>query len=179
MFLIGCFLQAVFVLACGLAKTGIQLIMFRAMQGIALAFCLPTAVSIINNTFPNGRRRTLGLAFLGAGQALGFCVGLVLGGVFTDTIGWRSGYYVCAAVNASFLGISFWGIPNDAQNSRPSWMRLRNEIDWIGAGLASTCLGMLSYVLASVSLKYRLLISADFPVYQHGDSKCFQPQRWS
>lgn len=125
----GCFLQAVFVLGCGLAKTGIQLIMFRAMQGVALSCCLPTAVSIINNSFANGRSRTLGLGFLGAGQPFGFCIGLVLGGLFTDTIGWRSGYYACAAANALFLGISFWGIPKDSQTSHPSWLRLRTEID--------------------------------------------------
>jgi len=148
MFLIGCFLQAIFVLACGFAQRGLHLIMFRAMQGVALAFCLPTAVSIINNAFPNGRRRNLGLAFLGAGQVFGFCIGLVLGGLFTDTVGWRSGYYVCAAVNAAFLIISFWGIPEDPQTAQPSWLRLRNEVDWVGAALASSCLGMLSYVLA-------------------------------
>ena len=148
MFLIGCLLQAVFVLACGLAKSGIQLILFRAMQGIALAFCLPTAVSITNNSFPNGRRRTLGLAFLGAGQCLGFCIGLVLGGLFTDTIGWRSGYYVCAATNAAFFAVSLWGIPKDRRLAQPSWERLRDEIDWVGAVLISTGLGMLSYVLA-------------------------------
>lgn len=42
-FILGCFLQGIFVLACGLARTGIQLIMFRAMQGWvppeSLQFC--------------------------------------------------------------------------------------------------------------------------------------------
>ncbi|KAL8833234.1 MAG: hypothetical protein Q9170_004398 [Blastenia crenularia] len=61
-FMVGCSLQGVFVLACGLAQTGIQLIMFRAMQGIAVAMCLPTAVSIVTNAFQHGRRRNLGLA---------------------------------------------------------------------------------------------------------------------
>lgn len=61
-FLIGCCLQGLFVLATGLAKTGIQLIMFRAMQGIAVSMCLPTAVSIITTAFRHGRQRNLGLA---------------------------------------------------------------------------------------------------------------------
>ena len=147
-FLLGCFLQGIFVLACGFSKTGIQLIMFRAMQGISLSFCLPTAVSIITNAFPNGRRRTLGLAFMGAGQCLGFSIGLVLGGLFIGTIGWRSGYYMCAAANFLLLGVSFWGVPRDSQRAPFSWRRLLNEVDWVGAVLASTCLGLLSYVLA-------------------------------
>lgn len=61
-FLVGCFVQGVFVLACGLAKTGIQLIVFRSMQGIAVSMCLPTAVSIITTAFQHGRLRNLGLA---------------------------------------------------------------------------------------------------------------------
>lgn len=90
-FLLGCFLQGIFVLACGLSRSGIQLIMFRAMQGVAVSMCLPTAVSIITNSFSTGQRRNLGLAFMGAGQSLGFIIGLVLGGLFADTIGWRTG----------------------------------------------------------------------------------------
>ena len=61
-FLVGCFLQGIFVLGCGLAKTGIQLIMFRAMQGLAVAMCLPTGVSIITTSLAHGRRQNLGLA---------------------------------------------------------------------------------------------------------------------
>ena len=61
-FLLGSFLQGIFVLACGLARTGIQLILFRAIQGIALSLCLPTAVSIMTTAFTQGRRRNLGLA---------------------------------------------------------------------------------------------------------------------
>ena len=147
-FIVGCFLQGIFVLACGLAKTGIQLIMFRAMQGIALSLCLPTAISIITNAFPNGKRRTLGLAFMGAGQCLGFSIGLVLGGLFIQSIGWRSGYYICSAANGVLFAVSIWGIPQDSQRPPFSWKSLGRDLDWVGATLASTCLGLLSYVLA-------------------------------
>lgn len=61
-FIAGCALQGIFVLACGLAKTGIQLILFRAMQGISVAMCLPTAVSIVTTAFQQGQRRNLGFA---------------------------------------------------------------------------------------------------------------------
>lgn len=40
-------LLGVFVLCCSLAKIGVQRILFRAFQGIAVSFCLLTAVSII------------------------------------------------------------------------------------------------------------------------------------
>ena len=147
-FLLGAFLQGVFVLACGVSKTGIQLIMFRAMQGVAVSLCLPTAVSITTNSFPSGKRRNLGLAFMGAGQPLGYLIGLVLGGLFVDTIGWRVGYYMCAAANVIFFAVSYWGIPKDRAMPAITWTRFRTQIDWVGALIASSCLAMLSYVLA-------------------------------
>lgn len=135
-------------LACGLSKTGLQLILFRAMQGMAVSLCLPTAISIITSSFPNGQRRNLGLAFMGAGQPLGLLIGLVLGGLFVDRTGWRVGYYMCAAANALFFIMSCRGIPQDRNRQPMSWSRFGKEIDWVGATMASSCLGLLSYVLA-------------------------------
>lgn len=88
MYLTGCVLQSIFTLACGLARNGLQLILFRALAGIAISFCLPSAVSIITNTFPPGQRRNISFASMGAGQPVGFTIGLALGGVFSDSIGW-------------------------------------------------------------------------------------------
>ncbi|KAL8833233.1 MAG: hypothetical protein Q9170_004397 [Blastenia crenularia] len=85
---------------------------------------------------------------MGAGQAFGFCVGLVLGGIFVDTIGWRVGYYMCAATSFVFAPVSYWSVPKDKQSSHNVLQRLRTELDWIGAVLLSTSLGLLSYVLA-------------------------------
>lgn len=36
---------------------------------------------------------------MGKRQPLGYAVGLVLGGVSVDTIGWRFGYYISAMLN--------------------------------------------------------------------------------
>ncbi|KAI9840548.1 MAG: hypothetical protein M1838_004012 [Thelocarpon superellum] len=149
MYLIGCGLLVAFTLGCGLARTGIQLILFRACQGIAISCCLPSAVSIITNTFSTGQRRNISFACLGAAQPVGFSLGLVLGGIFVDSIGWRYGYYIAAVVNiVVFLG-AMWGLPSDPRKAVPvTWNQLSKEIDWLGALLASTSLGLLSYVFA-------------------------------
>lgn len=87
--IVGSYLFAVFTIALGFAKTGLQVIIFRTLLGIAIAMCLPTAVSLITNTFPKGPWRNVAFAMNGMGQPLGYALGLVLGGIFTDTIGWR------------------------------------------------------------------------------------------
>ncbi|KAL8779498.1 MAG: hypothetical protein Q9213_006910 [Squamulea squamosa] len=152
-YLTGCVLLTAFVFACGLARTGTELIAFRALQGIAMSLCLPTAVSILTGSFPNGKTRNVGFSFLGAGQVLGFCIGLVLGGILIQSVGWRVGYYICGGAHAIALGLACWILPEDRHRAASTSLRQRlwNDIDWVGAIVASSCLGMLSYVLAIVT----------------------------
>ena len=147
MFLAGCFLLACSVLACGLARTGIELIVFRAMQGIAVALCLPTSVGILTNAIPSGKRRNVGFSCIGLAQPLGFALGLVLGGVIVDTIGWRAGWYMCAVAVMLCLVVGVWTIPPDSTTQAPSLERLKKGVDWTGAMIATACLASFSYVL--------------------------------
>ncbi|XWX00440.1 hypothetical protein V2A60_008460 [Cordyceps javanica] len=86
---VGSYLFVIFTIALGFARTSLQVIMFRMLLGVAISMCLPTAVSLITNTFPKGPWRNVAFAMNGMGQPLGYAIGLVLGGIFTDTIGWR------------------------------------------------------------------------------------------
>lgn len=149
--LVGSLLAAAFALGCGLARTEGQLIGFRAVQGLANAIITPSSISIISNNVKDGRPRNLGFASMGFTQPLGFCFGLVLGGVFIDTVGWRSAFYLAAAASIALVVVGVWALPKDLPNdtqSRSVWKRLVSEIDWTGVLLASAGLAMLSYVLA-------------------------------
>ena len=138
----------IFMLACGLPKTGIELIMFRAMQGIAIALCLPTSMGILSKAIASGTRRNVAFSCLGIGQVLGFAIGLVLSGVFIDTIGWRAAFYICGALTLGLFMVGLWALPPDRTSARPTLRRLGTDIDWVGAGFASACLTLFSYVLA-------------------------------
>ena len=85
---------------------------------------------------------------MGAGQPVGFSIGLVAGGILADGPGWRVGFYIAAAINTIFLGLALFGLPKAAEPTRRSLSRLRTEIDWPGALILSTALGLLSYVFA-------------------------------
>lgn len=147
--LIGCCLLTVFILACSLAETGLQLILFRTFQGIATSMCLPTAFSIMTDSMPAGKRRNIGFSCLGLGQPFGFSVGLVLGGIFQDSsLGWRFGYYLCAGATFILTVVNYFKLPQDRPRGPFSFRRLRTEIDWVGILLSSACLGIISYVFA-------------------------------
>jgi len=62
----------------------------RALQGLAAATIVPTAMSLLTTTFPEGPARDRALGIAGTLLSLGFTVGMVAGGVLTDVLGWRS-----------------------------------------------------------------------------------------
>lgn len=154
----GSFLYVMFTLAVGLSQTGIQIIMFRTFLGIAISMCLPTAVSLTTNTFARGQWRNMAFASIGMGQPIGYSVGLVLGGVFTDTIGWRWGFYISAIINSLISVCAIWVLPSVSRFSEKPWKRrLIEDIDWIGALILSIALGILLYVLAMTTSSYHRL----------------------
>lgn len=158
--IVGSYLFVVFTIALGLAKTGIQVIMFRTFLGVAISMCLPTAVSLITNTFPKGHWRNTAFAMNGMGQPLGYALGLVLGGIFTDTIGWRWAYYMMAIINFCLSTASIWSLPSVKPDSTKRWTRrLAEDIDWLGALIMSVALGLLLYVLATITTSYRSISS--------------------
>ncbi|RFU33472.1 hypothetical protein B7463_g2886, partial [Scytalidium lignicola] len=154
-YLTGVFLLSITTVACGVCTSGIQLILFRAAQGVALALAFPSMVILITRSIPTGTYRNLAFACLGAGQPFGFSIGLVLGGVFVQTIGWRYGYYIAAVITFVVFIISIYAVPPDPNLGSQSWstlrQRLRTEIDWVGCTLLSTSLGLFSYVLSVLS----------------------------
>lgn len=158
MWVTGSYLFVAFTVGVGLAQTAIQIIIFRTLLGAAISMCLPTAVSLIANTFPKGPWRNIAFAMNGMGSPLGYALGLVLGGIFTDTIGWRWAYYMMAIINFILSTVSIWSLPSVYTPSERSWTyRLAHEIDWIGAAIMSVALGMLLYVLAMTSSSYKRL----------------------
>lgn len=154
----GSFLYVVFTIAVGFSQTGAQLIVFRTFLGIAVSMCLPTAVGLITNTFPRGTWRNIAFASNGMGQPLGYSLGLILGGIFTDTIGWRWSFYMSAIINFGIATAAIWVLPSVYRPSEKKWSRrLIEDIDWVGAIVLSAALGILLYVLATTTSSYRRL----------------------
>ncbi|KAJ5606217.1 hypothetical protein N7510_008998 [Penicillium lagena] len=155
--LLGGLLQTASALGAGLAVTSAQLIALRVTAGVAASFCLPGAVGVASRVFPinsSPRRRSVAFAAMGGGQAVGFGLGLALGGVFSDTVGWRWGFYATALLNGAVLALGLWALPRGVDGgplSRASLTRLVHEVDWVGALLISTSLAFLSYELASAT----------------------------
>jgi EmrB/QacA subfamily drug resistance transporter len=93
-FLAGITLFTLASLASGLAQSGGQLIVFRALQGLAGALMSPAALSIILVTYKEGHERNVALSVWGAVAAGGAAVGVLLGGILTQYLSWRWNFLV-------------------------------------------------------------------------------------
>ncbi|MFY4717940.1 MFS transporter [Streptomyces sp. LaBMicrA B280] len=62
----------------------------RALQGLGAAAIVPTGMSLLTTTFPEGPARDRALGISGTLLSLGFTIGMVAGGTLTDSFGWRS-----------------------------------------------------------------------------------------
>jgi MFS family permease len=149
--LVGCFALGIFMLSCGFANTGLQLTLFRAFQGVAMAIHLPASVSIVTGTIPKGKARNLAFAALGFARDIGYSVGLVLSGVLIQTSGWRLNFYLAGGLMLAIAIAAVWSLPKEQIAVDPAGQvlkKLYHKIDWLGSIIISGGLAILAYVLA-------------------------------
>jgi EmrB/QacA subfamily drug resistance transporter len=85
----------------GLAPTGVVLVTARVTQGVAAALMAPAALAFVTLAFPKGRERNTAFAIFGCIGGVGSALGMVLGGVLTEFLGWRW----CLLVNVPLVGL--------------------------------------------------------------------------
>ncbi len=89
---------------CSLSLNGSMLVFFRLVQGLGAALIWANNAAILTDAFPpNERGRAIGINLV-AGIS-GSVIGLVLGGVLTESLGWRSVFWINLPVGAF---ATFW-----------------------------------------------------------------------
>jgi MFS family permease len=88
-FMAGLLVVAVASLLAGFAANQGQLIAARAAQGLGAAIISPAALSIVTTLFRDGAERNKALGAWGAVAGSAGAVGVLLGGILTDGLGWE------------------------------------------------------------------------------------------
>jgi EmrB/QacA subfamily drug resistance transporter len=84
-------------LLCAVAPSGEVLIAFRVLQGIGSAMMFGTGMAIITSAFPaHERGKAIGISV--SAVYIGLSVAPLLGGFLTQTLGWRSLFYITIPV---------------------------------------------------------------------------------
>ncbi|MBI1952117.1 MFS transporter [Candidatus Saccharibacteria bacterium] len=99
-------------LLCGLAQSENQLIVARAVQGLAAAFMSPAALSIVLTEFREGKERNSALGVWAAVAAGGAAVGVLLGGFLTQYLDWRWNFFVNVPVGLFVVLAAFRLLPH-------------------------------------------------------------------
>lgn len=126
-------------LVCGLATSPAALVSARAAQGVGAALAAPAALALVTAAFPEAEERRRAVAWWTATAAGGGASGWVLGGVLTETLGWRAVFLVNVPLCIAAVAL----IPRFVAESRGP----RTALDLAGAvtvtaGLSLVVLGL-------------------------------------
>jgi EmrB/QacA subfamily drug resistance transporter len=122
---------------CALAPSATLVIAFRALQGLGAALIFPVSVSVLTNAFPSVRAsHAIGLAYGIAG--LGNAAGPLIGGLLTETVGWRWIFWLNVPLTLIALAIGARSITESFDESVP------RRIDVKGLALITVGIGLFT-----------------------------------
>ena len=113
---------------CGLSQNMVELVLFRALQGVFGGVLFASTFAVLADVFPPTERARMSGVF-GAVFGLSSVVGPSLGGYLTDGPGWRWVFYVNVPLGILAVLLVAAQLPFVKSSAR-----LR-DIDWIGTGL--------------------------------------------
>lgn len=122
---------------CALAPSAALVTAFRAVQGLGAALIFPVSVSVLTNAFPAVRAsHAIGLAYGVAG--LGNAAGPLIGGLLTETVGWRWIFWLNVPLTLVVLAIGARTITDSYDETVP------RRIDVTGLALISVGIGLFT-----------------------------------
>ncbi|SFA79695.1 Major Facilitator Superfamily protein [Rhizobium sp. NFR07] len=126
-FLCGLAVFAVASISGGFVDSGSTLIAARLAKGISAAFTAPAALALLLSVFGEGPARARALGIFSSTAAVGYVLGMVVGGVAT-IFTWRATLVMGAPVAIITLLLAPMILPPDKKRSGP-----RPDFDWLGA----------------------------------------------
>lgn len=138
-FLIGAGLFLLGSMLCGLAQSMMQLIIFRALQGVGAGAVLPVTMTIIGDLFSIEQRARLQGLFSSVWGVSGLA-GPAIGGLLTDHVGWRWTFYVNLPFGLISCALIFTLLHENVT-------RRKHQIDYLGSAALTAGVTALLWAL--------------------------------
>src|SRR2546422_323719 len=136
LFLVGISLFTVASVACGVSTTQGLLVAARAAQGVGGAIVSAVALSLMMNLFTEQADRAKAMGIFGFVMAGGGSLGVLLGGVLTDTLNWHWIFLVNVPIGVAVVILTLRLLPG----SRGAAAGGRLDVAGAGTGAASPML---------------------------------------
>ena len=134
---------------CGFATNMFELILFRGLQGIGGGILISLPFIVVGEIFsPRERAKYMGI--LASVFALADVLGPILGGVITDTLGWRWVFFVNVPVGIAAVTMILYSLPNFKLPD------VKKVIDYSG---------IITFTLALSSLFLAITLAGDLNTY--------------
>jgi EmrB/QacA subfamily drug resistance transporter len=127
-------------LLCSVAPDIHGLVVFRIVQALGATMLNPVAMSIIANTFHEPKARARAIGVWGAVAGISMALGPLIGGALTESIGWRSIFWVNLPVGAAAMLLAARYIP-ESKAPHP------RRVDPIGQLLVFVILAAVTYAV--------------------------------
>ena len=92
---------------CGMAQNFVQLLLARIGVGIGEAGCTPPAHSLIADMV-EPKKRSSALAFYALGIPVGTLLGMMIGGLLADFVGWRRAFFIVGVPGVLLAIVVAW-----------------------------------------------------------------------
>lgn len=99
---------------CGLAQNYTHLLLARIGVGVGEAGCTPAAHSLISDLVPKEKRASA-LGFYALGIPIGTVLGMIIGGLLVDALGWRHAFMIVGLPGVA-MAVVVWLLLKDPRH---------------------------------------------------------------
>jgi EmrB/QacA subfamily drug resistance transporter len=158
-------------LLCGLATSGLELIIWRVVQGVGGATVFATSLALLAQTF-QGRERGFAFGIWGAIAGVSSALGPLLGGVLTTEISWHWIFFVNLPIGAFAIFITLTKVgefrpPRHRRVDVPGFVVFTLGLTALVYGLIDSGLDGWGSTKVVVALIVAAVLLAAFPVLEH------------
>ncbi|WP_433627393.1 MFS transporter [Nocardia sp. CA-120079] len=141
LFIAGTALFTLASLAGGLAPSATWLLVARVVQGIGGAMAGPSTLALLTTTFSEPKARMRVLALFSGMSSAGFAIGLIVGGLLTEWLTWRSALFINVPFGMAVVALALRYLPDGAR--QPARLDLPGAVTATG-GVAALVYGFIS-----------------------------------
>lgn len=125
---------------CGVAPSLFVLSVGRGIQGVGAAVVNVASLALVSAAFPDAKQKASAIGLWTGVAAVGLAIGPTLGGVLTETIGWRSIFFINLIIGAVSV-VLVRAFVDESRNEGAGGLDARGQLLFIAA------VGALTYAL--------------------------------